>query len=380
MLDKLVPGFLKKADHYLLTRYPVLWKSKIHYVAFYSLILGNLGAYGLASAYPMSITNIPGTATVYTLFTIACILCGFAGLWYAFEQRKFPLQAVSPIRKVLFIPLIILCLSSFVINAGLFQSTLVSKIATMVDDQEYQQDEPILEQIRTYTFEVDNYTQYNLNNKYLREMSAKYGYPQIQYSYDRYNPKQNMDLINELSNKMHSLNSAKYYVKHFDGSNFLGDSSYASDCYYNPTAIYSSHLKGFWRFSIFFIALGSTLIFLLAQTSSLMVVKLVFGGFLSLVTFMFIGSRVGLSFESTCYITLPIITVLPFFLKRKTTINALVTGIATLLLPTISIGFAMLEFDALNNGLLLLVLILIMALCTTFTYFNLFKDRLPETV
>jgi hypothetical protein len=34
----LVPGFLKKIDQQLLLKHPLIWNSKIHYVAYYTLL------------------------------------------------------------------------------------------------------------------------------------------------------------------------------------------------------------------------------------------------------------------------------------------------------------------------------------------------------
>ncbi|MCB9252556.1 MAG: hypothetical protein H6605_08805 [Flavobacteriales bacterium] len=39
-VSNFIPPFLKKIDHYLLTHYPILWQSRIHYV-FYSVLLTN---------------------------------------------------------------------------------------------------------------------------------------------------------------------------------------------------------------------------------------------------------------------------------------------------------------------------------------------------
>ena len=77
ILQYLIPKFLKKIDHYLLLRYPVLWETRVHFVVFYSLILGNVLALGLGMIYPVSKANIPDFEQVLKAIFFMGISCHF---------------------------------------------------------------------------------------------------------------------------------------------------------------------------------------------------------------------------------------------------------------------------------------------------------------
>jgi hypothetical protein len=53
-LQRFVPDFIKRLDHYLLTHYPIIWQSRIHNV-FYAVVLTNLLLGGLAMLLPVNI-------------------------------------------------------------------------------------------------------------------------------------------------------------------------------------------------------------------------------------------------------------------------------------------------------------------------------------
>ena len=63
----IIPGFLWRTDHYLLVHLAHIWRTKIHYFAFFSLILGNVLLFLLGSWYPVSQANVPTVEQVNTL-------------------------------------------------------------------------------------------------------------------------------------------------------------------------------------------------------------------------------------------------------------------------------------------------------------------------
>ena len=86
ILQYLIPKFLKKIDHYLLLRYPVLWETRVHFVVFYSLILGNVLALGLGMIYPVSKANIPDFEQVKGYLFYGYILSFLVLGYYAYQQ------------------------------------------------------------------------------------------------------------------------------------------------------------------------------------------------------------------------------------------------------------------------------------------------------
>ncbi|MDP2385589.1 MAG: hypothetical protein Q8M29_04405 [Bacteroidota bacterium] len=73
MISVLVPGFLKRLDAKLLVKYPILWGSKLHFVAYYSLLLWVLTSL-IALVIPIDLTDMVGNGLYYTFFTIISIV------------------------------------------------------------------------------------------------------------------------------------------------------------------------------------------------------------------------------------------------------------------------------------------------------------------
>ncbi|HEY1037965.1 MAG TPA: hypothetical protein VGF30_01090 [Bacteroidia bacterium] len=73
MISFLAPGFLKRLDAKLLVKNPILWVSKIHYVAYYSLLLWIFTSL-IALIIPINLTDMVGNGIYYTLFTIISIV------------------------------------------------------------------------------------------------------------------------------------------------------------------------------------------------------------------------------------------------------------------------------------------------------------------
>lgn len=73
MISVLAPGFLKRLDAKLLVKHPILWVSKLHFVAYYTLLLWVLTAL-IAFVIPIDLTNMVGNGLYYTFFTIISIV------------------------------------------------------------------------------------------------------------------------------------------------------------------------------------------------------------------------------------------------------------------------------------------------------------------
>ncbi len=95
MLEKFVPRFLKRADQFLLKNHPLIWRTKIHFVVFYSLILGNIGVVGLGLLYPVSMKEVPNSDLLEMLMLVSCALAAFGLIWWGYSQYKVPLRSGS---------------------------------------------------------------------------------------------------------------------------------------------------------------------------------------------------------------------------------------------------------------------------------------------
>ncbi|MCB9231612.1 MAG: hypothetical protein H6581_08115 [Bacteroidia bacterium] len=81
-LNKLIPGFLKKADLYLLENHPAIWVSKIHYVAFFAVSLISLVALWQL-ALPMNFASPSDYETFFFVMFIPSLIG--AVIWALFQ-------------------------------------------------------------------------------------------------------------------------------------------------------------------------------------------------------------------------------------------------------------------------------------------------------
>lgn len=80
---KLTPGFLIRLDHYLLTQFPALWATRLHYLGFY-LILA-LGVIFLANIGPLNLQDLPDEEIRSFLLAIPV---GLAFLFWAWQVSR----------------------------------------------------------------------------------------------------------------------------------------------------------------------------------------------------------------------------------------------------------------------------------------------------
>jgi hypothetical protein len=71
-LQGFIPNFIKRFDHYLLTHFPIVWQSRIHYVL-YSVIITNIIFGGLAMLMPVNFDSLRDLDQWVWLFFIVSI-------------------------------------------------------------------------------------------------------------------------------------------------------------------------------------------------------------------------------------------------------------------------------------------------------------------
>ncbi len=140
MLQKLVPRFLKRADQFLLKNHPVIWRTKIHFVAFYSLIVGNVVAVGLGLLYPVSMEEIPSNDTLEMLFFLSTIIAAFGLIWWSYSTYKVKLRASSFAAYLLTGFLYFAGTISIWFNVLNFNTAVQYQIANLVNDVQFKKD------------------------------------------------------------------------------------------------------------------------------------------------------------------------------------------------------------------------------------------------
>lgn len=139
-MKKLIPGFLRKLDDYLLLNYPLLWISKIHYVLFFSLILFCFSAIA-GLIIPLNISQTQDLGLWYTMFTIIAIvgLCFWIYWNVIFNiEKKFGLRHWTDEYKVFLLGFTSVLL--FLSSPFPFTAIYNQRVATIVSDDELVED------------------------------------------------------------------------------------------------------------------------------------------------------------------------------------------------------------------------------------------------
>lgn len=93
-MKKLLPDFLKRIDHYLLTTHPLVWRTRVHYFLFFGLI-GNMLAILLPTLFITVLDTFPLENTFYGFLITGMGLSGFLLLFWGFDQHRFPNRSKS---------------------------------------------------------------------------------------------------------------------------------------------------------------------------------------------------------------------------------------------------------------------------------------------
>lgn len=121
-------GVLKKIDHYLLTNHPILWRTKLHYFVLFSLILGNVAAFGLGY---FSIKWFGGIE-LGIISTTLQVLGVFAILIWLTTQARNKIKHYHFWDEVLTYSIYVICTASLFGNLFLFGNTVTRTAAHLV--------------------------------------------------------------------------------------------------------------------------------------------------------------------------------------------------------------------------------------------------------
>jgi len=133
MLQNKYPRFLSRLDHYLLTNYPLIWRTKIHWILFGSLVVHSL-LFILFSLLPITTANLPSDEVIsgfqMTVFALGC----FALIIWGLKTVKVPIRSYQ-LSSFLLTAMIywfgILAISS---NVWMASKAIDIKIAGLVED------------------------------------------------------------------------------------------------------------------------------------------------------------------------------------------------------------------------------------------------------
>ncbi|MBA2613299.1 MAG: hypothetical protein H0U95_15125 [Bacteroidetes bacterium] len=201
MFKKIAPGFLNRLDTYLLTNYPVVWISKIHYVLWFGLVLYFLSA-AIGWLVPIDLTSKADDGLWYLLLSVlAFILSWFWAYRYLIfnKEKNFGNLRSGEEYKNFF--LVFICIAIFAWFGSPFVVSYNTKMARLFTDKELFNDVNTLNEIEPFiptnyysyenTYDTTNKRTYfnvnkiNVYNNYTpwRFLNDSITYPQVKSNY-----------------------------------------------------------------------------------------------------------------------------------------------------------------------------------------------------
>jgi hypothetical protein len=150
MFKKIAPGFLNRLDTYLLTKYPIVWISKIHYVLWFGFLLYLLST-AIGFLVPINLTSRADDGLWFVLLSVlSFILSWFWGYRYLIfnKEKNFGKLNFTDEYKNFF--LVFFCISVFVWFASPFVISYNTKMAHMYTDDEVIKDINTLNEVEPY--------------------------------------------------------------------------------------------------------------------------------------------------------------------------------------------------------------------------------------
>ncbi|MEM7104469.1 MAG: hypothetical protein AAF502_15135 [Bacteroidota bacterium] len=256
VINKIQPAFLKKIDHYLLINNPVIWRTRVHYFLFYSLVVGNFIAFTAAVATPVKLDNVMRISNFDMTYVISMILMGFVAIFWTYSQVRYPLRSTRMIdifKTLLLYAFSLVCLST---NVWTFQHVLIYKTANVVSNTEFQKDWQTIRAnsvLQSYQHQIlhDHVDEIYDVAQLDQEIIAPYMAVAEKYGVEKYDiyPSTLSELGEirlhsyELNSIFISIESAKNYL----GKRALNNKAFDTDAYYDH--YYHSAYEQSYRFS-----------------------------------------------------------------------------------------------------------------------------------
>jgi len=187
MFKKIAPGFVNRIDTYLLTNYPIIWISKIHYVLWFGLLLYLISAL-IGFFVPVDLTSRADSGLWFLLLSVlSFIISWFWGYRYLIfnKEKDFGNLKFSDEYKNFF--LIFFSVAIFAWFASPFVISYNTKVAHLFTDKEVIDDINTLNEIEPfiptsyYSYEntydtIKKQTFFNVNKIYTYSNYTPYQY------------------------------------------------------------------------------------------------------------------------------------------------------------------------------------------------------------
>ncbi len=311
-IKKMTPTFIKRLDQKLLTKYPNVWRTKLHYILFFSLIVGNLVAYGLASIYPVAIDQIPSSGNFMALYFISCVFGGFILLYWGFTQFKFKLKDHRFGVQLMTFAIYSLGILSFSINIFVFQYRLTERVANVEETQTFMEDRSFVEKLDYFRYYAGNEMAFLDQSRKLQiaQIVGKYG-----FSLD--------DILREYDEAYYAYYEGELYQSFesvFSAKCMFNQLHHQINCYGFTSDIWKTH----WGLTLIAMLLLPAMFFMLSYTSFAVISGVSFIHVVVLMAATMLFSMKIVSIENFYFaLSVFVFAVVLFFRKNESGLNLL---------------------------------------------------------
>ncbi len=216
-LQRLIPIFFKTADHYLLTNYPLIWRTRAHYFLFFSFLIGNITAFVLPKIAGL-LGALPIQERISLNFVITTALAVFVLLAWSYDQQKFKVRSTSFAATLATFALYGFCIFSLATNLYTLNSSTTSQIAAHASVEQIEVHERILAKHGVLYGKGYNSSIYKKDASGLEEINEVLDFYHVAPAIavpGAYSKKETIklefdsDLVND---RMRSIKKANYYV------------------------------------------------------------------------------------------------------------------------------------------------------------------------
>lgn len=135
-----ISALMRRLDRYLLIHHPLLWRTKVHYFAWFSLLIGNGALFVLGKLVPLEPANVPTAEQIDTGVAALRVLSAIALLYWCYVQYRLALEELRLRHYLLIGAMYALCFLSVLANPLSLVVPLVQRIATLVPDAAFERE------------------------------------------------------------------------------------------------------------------------------------------------------------------------------------------------------------------------------------------------
>jgi hypothetical protein len=133
---RLAPPFMRRLDRNLVTRRPLVWRSRVHWAVWWSIVASVLGAVGAVASYS-TLADVPARDELYGRGVVLQYLSFVAWAVWAVIQLRIPSGELGLARALRSFALNVVVLWTLLLPMRVFEFTLFERVGSMMTDADF---------------------------------------------------------------------------------------------------------------------------------------------------------------------------------------------------------------------------------------------------